>query len=286
MTDDHVLTPGGFRHKSLVHPIEPGHAVTRLDTGEFAKVHLATKKTLKFTEATGQLAQFAAHGPAGSPKGSKAPPPGALPNGWQAFASWDSGDQSITYFATEWTVPPAPATSSGQIVYLFSGIQNAGANSGILQPVLQWGESKTAGGGPYWTVANWYMTSGGQAFHSSNLVRVSPGDKLKGVMTQTGVSGASYDYSATFDGIANTTLPVSNIARLHWANETLECYKLTKCSDMPATSDTAMAAIEIRIGSAHPPLKWTADNAITGCGQHTVIASNANPGGSVELHYK
>jgi hypothetical protein len=105
-------------------------------------------------------------------------------------------------------------------------------------------------------------------------------------MTQTGVSGSLYSYDSTFLGIANTTLPISNIALLHWANETLECYGLTKCSDFPATTDTAMAAIEIRLGSAHPALKWAPVNAITNCGQHTVVVSNANPKGEVELFYK
>jgi len=77
----------------------------------------------------------------------------------------------------------------------------------------------------------------------------------------------------------------SKIAPLHWANETLECYGLTKCSDLPAAKDTAMGAIEIRIGTAHPTLKWTPVNAVTTCGQHTVVASNANPNGSVDLFY-
>jgi hypothetical protein len=180
-------------------------------------------------------------------------------------------------------VPPAPATSSGKTIFLFNGIQNTGTNFGILQPVLQWGSS-AAGGGTYWAVASWYVASGGQAFHT-NLVRVNVGAKLQGIMTQTGSAGALYDYSSTFKGIANTTLPVTKIAPLHWANETLECYGLTKCSDLPAAKDTAMGAIEIRIGTAHPTLKWTPVNAVTTCGQHTVVASNANPNGSVDLFY-
>jgi hypothetical protein len=150
--------------------------------------------------------------------------------------------------------------------------------------VLQWGTS-AAGGGAYWSVASWYVASGGQAFYT-NLVRVNTGTKLQGVMTQTGASGAHYNYSSTFHGIANTTLPVNNIALLHWANETLECYGLTKCSDLPAATDTAMEGIEVGIASTHPALKWTPVNAVTNCGQHTVIASNANPNGKAELYYK
>jgi hypothetical protein len=285
MAEELVLTPGGFRPKSFVFGIEPGHGLTLLDTGELAKLELTTNRVIQtFAKPPGLQAQFAAHGPGGGPKGHLAPPPGALPNGWQTYSWWDSQSNSITYFSTDWIVPPAPSTSSGQTIFLFNGIQNTGANFGILQPVLQWGSS-AAGGGAYWSIASWYVTSGGQAFHT-NLVRVNAGTKLQGVMTQTGASGAQYNYSSTFHGIANTTLPVNNIALLHWANETLECYGLTKCSDLPAAAYTAMDEIEIRLASTHPALKWTSVNAITNCGQHTVIASNANPHGKVELYYK
>jgi hypothetical protein len=284
MSDDLVLTPGGFRPRSFVNVIEPGHGLTRLETGEFAKLELATGKVTQLAKPSVGQAQFTAHGPHGAPKGPSTPGPGAIANGWQVYAWWDSANKSLTSFSTEWIVPPAPSTSSGQTIFLFNGIQNTGTNFGILQPVLQWGGS-AAGGGAYWSVASWYVTSGGQAFHT-NLVSVNPGTKLLGIMTQTGASGANYSYSSTFHGIANTTLPVNNIALLHWANETLECYSLTKCSDFPAATDTAMGEIAIQIGSAHPALKWAPVNATTGCGQHATVASYANPRGKVDLYYK
>jgi hypothetical protein len=285
MSDKLVLTPGGFRPSSFVKSVEPDHGITVLDTGVFAKLNLATNTVTEIVSPPAALhAQFAAHGPGGAPAAALAPPPAAFPNGWQTYAWWDSADQSITYFSTEWSVPSAPSTSSGQTIFLFNGIQNTGTGYGILQPVLQWGSSG-AGGGAYWTVASWYVASSGQAFHT-NLIRVDPGTKLQGVMTQTSVAGALYNYSCTFQGIANTTLPVTNIAPLHWANETLECYGLTKCSDMPAAAGTAMDAIEIRLGAAHPTLQWTPVDAVTNCGQHTVVARNANPNGEVVLYYK
>jgi len=284
MADEVVLTPGGFRPESFVPAVQPGHGLTLLATGEIADLELATDEVTHFPKPPALQAQFAAHGPAGAPEGRLAPPPGPLPNGWQTYGWWDSGNNSIAYFSTDWTVPPSPATSSGQTIFLFNGIQNTGANYGILQPVLQWGSS-AAGGGAYWSVASWYVASSGQAFYS-NLARVNPGVKLKGVMNQTAASGGQYDYSSTFPGIANSTLPIRQIAPLHWANETLECYGLTKCSDLPAATDTAMEAIEIRIGSTHPKLGWNPVNAITNCGQHTLVASNANPNGKMELYYR
>jgi len=282
MADDLVLTPGGFRSKSLVHAFEPDHGLTLLDSGDFADVELATGKSAVITKPSSARSEFRAHGPTGAGSPSLRPTP-ALPSGWQIYAWWDSDGKSITYFGTDWVVPPAPKVSSGQTVFIFNGIQNTGANYGILQPVLQWGSS-AAGGGAYWSVASWYVTSGGQAFHTK-LVRVNPGDKLQGVMTQTSVSGSKYDYDSAFHGIANTTLKVSKIAPLHWANETLECYGMEVCSNFPNTGDTDMSAIEIRIGSTHPKLKWTPVDAVTNCKQHTVVVNDANPHGEIALHY-
>ena len=91
------------------------------------------------------------------------------------------------FVCSTWTVPPAPSTDSGQTIFLFNGIQNYGTNYGILQPVLQWGPS-AAGGGSYWSIASWYVTSGGDAFHTT-LIQVDEGDVLIGLMTFTGQPG-------------------------------------------------------------------------------------------------
>ena len=85
---------------------------------------------------------------------------------------------------------PAPATRSRQTIFLFNGIQNTGANFGILQPVLQYGSS-AAGGGAFWSIASWYVTSGGQA----ELGRALGG--YVNVITKSGTNlfhGDVYDY--------------------------------------------------------------------------------------------
>lgn len=132
---------------------------------------------------------------------------------------------------------PTPATQKDQTIILFNGIQIYGDNFGILQPALQWGSS-AAGGGPYWSIASWYVTSKGQAFHTP-LVTVAIGQLLLGLMTLLGKSGTKFIYDCEFRGIPGTTLPVQNITELLWCNETLEAYTLTQCSDYPSTDHTA-----------------------------------------------
>src|SRR5205823_6555965 len=103
----------------------------------------------------------------------------------------------------------------------------------ILQPVLQWGVS-AAGGGPYWSVASWFVDSSGHAFHTT-LVPVSVGDVLVGEMLLTRRSENAFTYVAQFQGIAETSLEIQSADELVWCNETLEAYSITACSDYPDT---------------------------------------------------
>ena len=266
--DEFVLTPGGYRHRSLVHPVEAGVAVdVQADV-----IRLRNVETSDVIEEISPVPTAPGTVP-------------ALGSGWITYCFWNNGTGTpLSTFKTMWQVPPPPsAQGSGEVVFLFNGIQNNGANFGILQPVLQWGVS-AAGGGPYWSVASWYVTSGGQAFHT-NLVRVNPDDTLIGVMTLTGQSSSSFSYTSQFQGINGTLLPVQNIAELQWCNETLEAYGINSCGNYPDTPMTEFTEIYIRTGAKVPPLNWTPVNRVTDCGQHAVVDSNSASYGEVDLYY-
>jgi Hemopexin len=283
MAEQLVLTPGGFRSQSLVHFIEPGHGLI-VDQGVLKKIEMASRTIIDLPPPL----QGAIAPPMDRAKARPAAEPAVVPafgTGWITYAWWESGAATpITSFSTNWVVPQNPPTNDGQTIFLFNGIQNTGANFGILQPVLQYGPS-AAGGGAFWSIASWYVTSGGQAFHTT-LVPVNVGQALVGVMNQTAHSGNQFSYNSLFQGIANTTLPILNIAPLHWANETLEAYDIARCSDYPASLTTSMTNINLAVGAGHPNLAWTAVNAVTDCHQHTDVVSNANPGGRVDLSYR
>ncbi|HYW48396.1 MAG TPA: hypothetical protein VE959_36365 [Bryobacteraceae bacterium] len=228
------------------------------------------------------------------PEGEKAAIPivPAFGSGWIVYTGWTNGTGNpISSFRTTWVVPPFPMTQSGQLLFLFNGIQNS---SMIYQPVLQWGVSAAgggnywavaAGGGNYWAVASWYADGqGGPAFHST-LVKVNPGDTLVGVMTLSSHSGSNFSYNCDFQGIANTGLPIQNVQELTWAVETLECYGITQCTDYPPVFGTAMTAIAMQTGSVTPAVTWTPNNAHTECGQHVVVVSNSATKGEVDLDY-
>ena len=279
MAEELVLTPGGLRAKSLVHLIEPSAILDGTD-GLHRMLHPSGAVLADFgvipLRPTGRpiMPENVAHPPALVP---------AFGSGWITYASWTNNTGTpISLFSTRWVVPPAPATQSGQTIFLFNGIQNS---TMIYQPVLQWGGS-AAGGGNYWSVASWYVDGqGGQAFHT-NLVRVNPGDVLIGVMTLTGQSPKGFSYNCQFQGIANTSLPIQNIQELTWCIETLECYGITKCSDYPATNKTEMCAIDMVTGNTHPATTWSPSNPVSDCGQHTLIFDDdSSSNGEVDLWY-
>lgn len=282
--DPLVLTPGGFRHLSRVHAIEPDHFLD--SSGEnIRKVHISGRVVADFGPVPRRpgneplMPANVAHHPSLLAAPAMAP---ALGAGWITYAYWtNNSGHPVTRFATTWVVPPAPATDHGQTIFLFNGIQNS---TMIYQPVLQWGPS-AAGGGSYWTIASWYVDGqGGPAFHS-NLIRVNPGDVLVGVMWQTGQSGNRFSYGCEFQGIANSGLPISNVEELTWNIQTLEAYAVQQCSDYPNTNYTAFFAIDFQTSNGRPAITWTPVNAVTDCGQNAHVVSNANAGGEVDLYY-
>lgn len=181
--------------------------------------------------------------------------------------------QPITSFVTTWIVPPPPRTQSGQLLYLFNGLQDSG-NNVILQPVLQWGDSGV-GGGNYWAIANWFVIRGKQKF-THDPIQVNPGDTLVGVITQ--VNGpAGFNYTSTFQGFPASTLVIGNIAQLVNAFETLECYRILQCSDYPPVDKTQMVSIGFQPAAVSAAVNWTPNNRVIDCGQHAVVVRRALP---------
>lgn len=287
MAEELVLTPGGYRPKSLVHKIEPDHILRRTDR-HLQKVHLSGTVVDDF----GAITEVSGNEPL-LPRTTRLLPNTmlravpALGYGWIAYAFWNNDTGTpISSFRTTWVVPPAPSTQSGQTIFLFNGIQNS---SWIYQPVLQWGPS-AAGGGNQWSVASWYVDGPTAQVFFTNLVNVNPGDTLIGVMTLTRQNntptGTTFDYNCFFQGIANTNLAIQNIQELTWCTEALEAYGPQSCSDYPNTNRTAMTAIDIQTGNNRPSVAWAPSNPVTDCGQHAVVLSNSNPGSHVDLVYR
>lgn len=306
-TTDVVITPGGARPRSLAHVLEPGHRVSLKD-GHVRIIETATGNEMH------DLGPYSTHDddeeqesepPSPALTGAAEPLRGLSDVGWIESSQWrNGGTDPIVYFTTSWIVPPAPASDHGQLIYLFNGLTPDSATH-ILQPVLQWGTSP-AGGGTYWSIANYYAADDGKQSVETSAIPVSPGTVLQGVMTCTAQSSSGYNYTCEFVGYPDGALRVDNMPEvLTVAYETLEAYggtvipgtnppqpsPLTQCSDYPATAATAMYNIEIKTGtpggtSSHPTITWTPVTSFTDCGQQCTIVSNDSPGGAVNLYFR
>lgn len=271
---DSVLTPVGWVRKSQVHHVETGEYLSG-DGNRLRKYDRQGKVVADY----GVIEQKSGNTPfyPNNTKAGKDIFP--LGSGWITYTYWtNSSTTPISYFNTNWTVPPAPAVNSGQTIFLFNGLQNA---NNILQPVLQWGPS-AAGGGNYWAIANWYV---GNNTVYSNLIPVTSGTNLQGIMSLIGGSGSRYSYTSAFAGYPSITLTVNNIPKLYWAAESLEAYGVASCSNYPNTAKTRLSAIELRVGSLQAPLSWGVANAVTDCGQHATVVSQGTPNGIVDIYY-
>lgn len=279
-----VLTPVGYMEKSKVHFVGEGYHLSVVK-GRLLKVEAKSGRMIEdFGEVKPNDERFNIRN-AGHFSNDIVP---AAASGWIAYAYWSNPNTTkpITNFTTNWVVPSAPSTKSTQTIFLFNGMQDGlTSTSYIIQPVLQWGPS-AAGGGKYWAITNWYVSSS-QAFFGS-LVTVSTGTSLQGVMKETAVSGSNYSYNSSFTGYpAASALQVNNVPQAFWAAETLESYGVTRPSTMyPPNTDVALTAIQILQGTTNASLSWSTAQATPGSAQKAVVVSNSSPGGEVDIYFR
>jgi hypothetical protein len=271
LSDDYVVTPGGARHKSLVHVVEAGSTVSIGADRWIVK----NEQGHVYKEILPHLHQVS-----------------SLSTGWIVYTSWGNSTGSpVSQVTTSWTVPPFPGTESGQLIYLFNAIETIIVNPDpnlagghIFQPVLQWGNSPD-GGGNSWAIASWFAGSLTQPSTKTPLVGVTPGMTLTGQITLTGVTGALLNYRCEFLGFPGTVLNVM-IPAPYACTETLECYGITACTDYPATDRTRMKSIVVSTQAGTPAgFAWNVTVAATDCAQNIDVVDGSATGGQVDIVY-
>lgn len=174
-----------------------------------------------------------------------------------AYAYWSSNSLSpISTFSSSWIVPPYPTVSSGQTIFLYSSLE-ATSGSAILLPALQYGPS-SAGGGPSWTVATWYIT--GSAVYYTTTYGVFPGQGVIGLIDFIPPSNGTYNYIAEFDGLgipASGSLHVTGSVQLVQATESLAAYGIASINNYPVGS-TIFSSISLTVTTGVPGIYWNA----------------------------
>jgi len=285
-TEEMVLTPAGYMPKSSTHFVEPGTEL-RVFNGHIQKIESVSGRMLQdFGQVTVTDDPIHNINTGGSFEQSFSSVEPAAVNGWAAYTYWSNTatTKPVTSFTTSWVVPAVPKTQGAQTVFLFNGMQDGTKSSSyIIQPVLQWGAS-AAGGGKYWAITNWFVSSK-QTFYGT-LETVSAGTSLTGVMTETGTTGSNYNYKSAFTGYPTaSSITVSNEPEAFWCAETLEVYSVTKAAQYPNQTSMPFSSIQILQGTANAAITWTPVLGTSGALPKAVVNSNSSPGGSVTIDF-
>ncbi len=257
-----VLTPQGYRRRELFNIVKGGTHVRRA---------ASSWKTLSVTgEVLHETFSASEVSPVGKPPET----------GWVSYAeTQNTSGNPITRFETTWTVPPAPKTTSGQLIYLFNGLQDLPVTH-ILQPVLQWGSSLSPDSGNFWAVASWWVGQQTDQFFTTELVRVNVGDVLVGRMTMNSSTQHGYAYTSEFVGIHGSKLTAENLPELTDCTETLEAYGITSDADYPDSPYTGFTKISLQTGNVTPALSWSPKGPFP-----PKIVSNSTSDGAVQIFY-
>jgi hypothetical protein len=217
----YVKTPHGLYHQSCVHELPDG---AELDaSGNVVLEDGTAMPALATCGYQRAMLNAAVSGP--------------VTNGWVEYAA-AFAPLPITKMTSKFTVPAAPAESTGQLVYFFPGVEPLDGTI-ILQPVLQWGTSP-AGGGNSWGIASW--SCGPQCVHSK-LVAVNAGDSITGSITGSNCNAAGacswkiYSNDTT-TGHATTLSTKGDTKAYTWMQSgVLEAYNVSGCGQYPSASE-------------------------------------------------
>ena len=229
----YVRTPGGSRATDQVLVLTPDEDIV-IENGVIGAINRRTKKRRFLPPPSHDLVAF-------------------FPN-WIAFATWDTGGGEIDSMTVSFTVPTAPADDSGQIIFLFGGLQDANRTQ-IVQPVLQWCGS-TEDGVAGWSIGGWFANSNGQSA-VTRLTPVQPGAQLTGFVRYRGRDDTGYIYDVGFGGAAETNRTLNGItALLTEAAIALESYGAGGDADYPQSATTRFSHIALGGQGGHLDPAW------------------------------
>jgi len=251
-----VLTPGGMRPARCVREVPSDTIITKED--DFIRITRpdGDEELLEYCNFAKNTSRTKRLGD----------------TGWIAFAFVYATGFFNSFYGT-FDVPANPQNNNGQTVFFFTGLESK--NNEIIQNVLQWGHS-AAGGGDYWGVASWYVSSNGNAF-SSTLLPVNNGVTITGNLTYV---DRIWWINTTFPGYY-TQMWMNNVDTLSSALTTLEAYNIANCGDYP--SDGSITFNDMSLKNLFVPYypAWETWLLFSDCNQKVNVVGSA----TLQIYY-
>lgn len=210
-------------------------------------------------------------------------------DGWQTWAQFSLNGidpESILGVSANWYVPSHPINNINQLIYIFIGMgTTVNGVSHIVQPVLQWGVSP-AGGGPFWAMCNWYVSSNYQIFYDT-LIKVEPGDLIHGeVKLESSVEDFfNYASSFTINGFSNK-LSINDLPKLLFVDFALEYYNSTACNAFLIDEKIRISNIQIKTENilSNHQYTWQVNNLNNNCNLSTEIIKQSLNNGVIHIN--
>ena len=265
MPDNYLITPFGYAHPSCV--IELAQGDTQVDHGHAIQ------------HQDGSITQIAPCAyPSYTAKGEKIAQGQSAQNTLQnqpsISHSWiedyeTTSNTSFGELVASWTVPQAPTSNDGQILFFFPGFEDYTDTVRILQPVLGWNSDFSSA----WGIASWNYSPDGNSWESS-ATRVNPGDTISGSIQSTCSAGTltcpSWNVVTNDETTGQGTSLLSTASEgqtFNWASAAaLEVYNVSQCSDYPANGQITFPYVRLYDNSFNliSTPGWTFENRSAG----------------------
>jgi hypothetical protein len=280
--EGYVITPFGYFHPTCVNHLAKGDVVRQDEAavqhanGTSDKIHACAYPHYK---ADGEEVIGDERGVTGDERTAKQP---TISHAWVESASTATSSSYGEMYAA-WTVPPAPSSNDGQIVYLFPGMEDYSDVVTIIQPVLGWNADYPGG----WGIASWNCCVNGTV-NEAAPAPVNSGDTIRGYMWQECGAGT---FSCGSWAILTEDTTAGNYSELvnsssqgqtfNWAFAgALEVYNISQCSDYPTNHSITFYEVglfDYNFNNIANP-SWTSA-ASSG------LSPSCNYGVGVNLHY-
>jgi hypothetical protein len=231
--EGYLITPMGYFHSSCVKRLAAGDV---LHSDEMAIQH----KDGSFDAMTScAYPHFTAKGELVPTERSSDGKPAELPfigHDWLEAVQVTT-TSSYGEITTEFKVPPAPASSDGQTIFFFPGMQDLNDTVTIIQPVLGWNNDFAN----EWSIASWNCCTKGTTYES-HAEHTSSGHVIYGEIKDTCKSGTLscgswdiYTKDLTSGAYSDLLKSGSQHQTFNWGfANVLEVYNVTRCSDFPS----------------------------------------------------